>query len=249
MTHWTESFYPQQDALTGCYTAPIHPFHTALASRVTAQLGRPGTLLELGAGGGQFAVSAALLGHAVTALDLWAGAGEFTRRLARTQGVNVEVVTGSFYDAPLPRTFDAVCYWDGFGIGKDAEQRHLLTRLHDWLAPAGTGFVEVYTPWYWARHAGFTRQDEAYTQGYGFEADGCRMTDTYTPAAGDPITQSLRCYSPADLRLLLAGTGLTLTGLWPGGEYDPGTRTWHPEVPLARAQSYTALLTRDSTPS
>lgn len=50
--HWSHSFYERQDALTGCYSAPIHPFHTSLAARVTAHRCQPGALLELGAGGG-----------------------------------------------------------------------------------------------------------------------------------------------------------------------------------------------------
>ncbi|MEW6422317.1 MAG: hypothetical protein AB1511_11420, partial [Deinococcota bacterium] len=51
--HWSHSFSARQDAATGCHSAPpIHPFHTALAARVTAHREQPGSLLELGAGGG-----------------------------------------------------------------------------------------------------------------------------------------------------------------------------------------------------
>ncbi|WP_216317786.1 class I SAM-dependent methyltransferase [Deinococcus aestuarii] len=241
--HWSHSFYERQDALTGCSHAPIHPFHTALAARITAHRGRAGSLLELGAGGGQFATAAALLGHGVTALDLMTGAGEHTRFLAAQHGVTVQTLTGDFYTLDPGGPFDTICYWDGFGIGEDDEQRQLLSRVAGWLALDGVAYVEVYTPWYWARHAGFTRRTERYTQTYGFDADGCRMLDTYAPRGEEPFTQFLRCYSPADLRLLLCGTGLTLAEVWPGGAYAPDAGVYHPEAPLGEAMTFAAVLT------
>ncbi|WP_034384511.1 bifunctional 2-polyprenyl-6-hydroxyphenol methylase/3-demethylubiquinol 3-O-methyltransferase UbiG [Deinococcus sp. YIM 77859] len=240
--HWSHSFYERQNALIDCYHAPIHPVHTALAARVTGHRGQPGTLLELGAGGGQFAVAAALAGHDVTALELMTGAGEHTRRLAAQHGTTVRTLTADFYTADPGGPFNAVCYWDGFGIGEDDEQRHLLSRVAGWLAAGGTAYVDVYTPWYWAHHAGFTRRTERYTQTYGFDADGCRMLDTYAPSGEEPFTQSLRCYSPADLRLLLPGTGLSLAEVWPGGAYDPRAGVYHPEVPLGECMMYVAVL-------
>ncbi|MFC4426106.1 class I SAM-dependent methyltransferase [Deinococcus navajonensis] len=245
--HWSHTFYARQDQLTGWYGQDIHLFHKKQAARVTQHLGCTGTLLELGSGGGQFAVSAARLGHQVTALDLWAGAGEYTRTLASRYGTQVDVVTGDFYSVEVPGAFDSVCYWDGFGVGSDDDQRLLLGRIATWLAPGGVAFVDVYTPWYWAHHAGFTRAAAGYTQAYGFNADGCRMTDTYTAEDG-PVTQSLRCYSPADLRLLLRGTELSLVDLWPGGHYDPHAGTFRPEVSLGECMTFTALLQTGTAP-
>ena len=240
--HWSATFYDFQDSLTGCYGEPLHPYHYEQATRLTAHLGGPARLLELGSGGGQFAVAAALLGHTVTALDLRPAATQLTRRLADEHGVQVSTLTGDFYQLDPGGPYDAVCYWDGFGIGSDAEQRELLGRVVSWLNPGGAAYIEVYTPWYWADHAGFERRSEHLTQTYGFDADGCRLTDTYTPANEPPQTQSLRCYSPADLRLLLHGTPLELAELWPGGHYDPRTLTWHPQVSLGECQSYVAAL-------
>lgn len=242
--HWSHTFYEQQDRLTGYYSKPIHPFHTGLAARVTAHRGQPGTLLELGAGGGQFATAAALAGHTVTALDLYARGGEHTRRLAAEHGVTVRARTADFYTADPDGPFDAVCYWDGFGIGEDADQRFLLSRVARWLTASAAAYVDVYTPWYWAHYAGFTQRTEGYVQTYGFDADGCRMLDTYAPAGGDPLTQSLRCYSPADLRGLLPGTGLTLAEVWSGGAYDPRAGVYDPQVELGKCMSYVAVLRR-----
>lgn len=244
--HWSHSFYERQNALIGCYDAPIHPHHTSLAARVTAHRGGPGSLLELGAGGGQFATAAALAEHRVTALDLWVGAGKYTRKLAARHGAEVRVLTDDFYIADPGGPFDTVCYWDGFGIGEESDQRRLLSRVAGWLAPGGTAYVDVFTSWYWAHHAGFTRRSEHFTQTYGFDADGCRMLDTYAPREGDAFTQSLRCYSPADLRLLLPGTGLRLAEVWPGGRYDPEAGVYHPEVPLGEAMTFVAVLMPDA---
>lgn len=169
--------------------------------------------------------------------------GGHTRLLAAQHGVTVHTLTGDFSTLDPGGPFDTLCYWDGFGIGEDDEQRYLLSRVAGWLAPEGVAYVEVYTPWYWARHAGFTRHAERHTQTYGFDADGCRMLDTYAPRGEEPFTQSLRCYSPADLRLLLSGTGLGLREVWPGGSYDPEAGVYHPEVSLGGAMTFTAVLT------
>ena len=240
--HWSHSFYARQDALIGSVRADIHPFHTSLAARVTAHRGHPGSLLELGAGGGQFAVAAALAGHTVTALDLYAGGGEQTRKRAEQYGVSVHALTADFYTADPGGPFETVCYWDGFGIGTDDEQRFLLSRVAGWLAADGTAYLDVYTPWYWAYHAGFQRQTAGYAQTYGFDASACRMLDTYAPPGEEAFTQSLRCYSPADLRLLLTGTGLALAEVWPGGAYDPEAGVYRPEVPLGECMTYVAVL-------
>jgi hypothetical protein len=55
-------------------------------------------------------------------------------------------------------------------------------------------------------------------------------------------TQTLRCYSPADLTLLLEGTGLTILENFPGGFVDYSSGTYIPEVPLHQAMSYITRL-------
>ncbi len=242
--HWSESFYARQAEIPGMNTSAIHPVTHALAARVTAHLGGPRRVLELGSGGGQFAVAATLQGHDVTALERVPLLVEHAHTLAKAHGVQPAVQQADFYTVQLPEArYDAVCYWDGFGIGTDDDQRRLLRRVAGWLAPAGQMYLDVMTPWYWARAAGNAPQVSGFSRVYGFDADGCRMLDTYVPTNGtEPFTQSLRCYSPADLRLLLQGTGLTLAELWPGGSYDVQARLWTPEVPLERAMTYAAVL-------
>lgn len=220
--NWSESFYTRQAEVPGIYTSAIYPFTTTLAARVTAHLGGPRRVLELGSGAGQFVVAAALLGHDVTALERVPLLVEHTHALSETHGVQPTVKQADFYTIQLPAShYHAVCYWDGFGIGSDEDQRRLLRRGAGWLASDGRMYLDVYTPWYWAKAAGNAPQMPGFSREYGFDADGCRMLDTYVPNDGtEPFTQSLRCYGPADLRLLLERTGLHLTELWPGGSYD-----------------------------
>ena len=47
-----------------------------------------------------------------------------------------------------------------------------------------------------------------------------RFADTWwtTSNPGEKLTQTIRCYTPADLRLLLEGTGLTLDAVLVSGE-------------------------------
>jgi hypothetical protein len=55
----------------------------------------------------------------------------------------------------------------------------------------------------------------------------------------DVVSQSLRCYSPADLRLLLAGTGLELSAV------EPYRDQWYGDpCVLDDAMLYLARLTR-----
>ncbi len=54
----------------------------------------------------------------------------------------------------------------------------------------------------------------------------------------------LRCYSPADLRLLLEGTGLQLVKVESGGMVDYERGQFVATVPLEQAMWYVAVLQR-----
>jgi hypothetical protein len=85
------------------------------------------------------------------------------------------------------------------------------------------------------------------TRRYDFDAEGNRMLDRWWPA-NDPesaVEQSLRCYAPADLTLLLKGTGLARTHVEPLGTVYETTGQFVPVAPLAQAMSYIAVLNHD----
>lgn len=203
-------------------------------------------ILELGAGGGQFSVAACQLNHKVTAVEIEPDFVEHMHNLSKhKKPENLTIINADFYTVELAGVFDLICYWDGFGLGSDADQRRLLEKISSWLTPDGSVFLEIFTPWFWASQATGVKNPmgEAIRE-YGFDAARCAVTDTWWLKENPSIktTQRLRCYSPADLALLLEGSGLTILENFPGGFVDYGSGTYIPEVPLHQAMSYITRL-------
>lgn len=204
-------------------------------------------ILELGGGKGYFAVAVARKGYDVTMIELTENAAAYTRKLAKEYGVSekITVIQGDFYETALPEQFDAVCYWDSFGIGTDADQQRLLKRIRDWLKPDGTALIDIYTPWFWAKAAGQRMElGSGMIRAYDFDAHNCRMLDAWWEQGHEEskVIQSLRCYSPADLKLLLSGMDIEISHCEPGGAMDYDAWQYHKKVPLGEAMGYLAIL-------
>jgi hypothetical protein len=150
-----------------------------------------------------------------------------------------------------------VVYWNGFGVGSDADQRRLLRRIAaEWLRPDGVALVDVASPFCWARWAGDGEEhDPDPDRGYhhrgsaeriDFDPVGGRFLDSWweRPEPERVHTQSVRCYAPADLQLLLEGTGLRLDHVDVGGQSL--ALDGHPTMasPLWTANEYLARLRR-----
>ena len=191
----------------------------------------------------------ALLGHTVVAVDLVEVAAASARRVAaQVANGEMSVVQGDFYEIDLDGKFDVVCYFDGFGIGSDADQRRLLRRIAGWLIPEGCALIDVYTPWFFANASGEINQEGEVMYRSDFDLEGCRLEESIWPVGKDEsmaVTQSLRCYSPADFRLLLEGTGLTVRTMEP---YGSGFKL-EKRVPLKEAAIYLAKLSLASDTS
>jgi hypothetical protein len=177
------------------------------------------------------------------AIELQAELAAHTQELAaHVSGGSLRAIAGDFYEIEPPGGFDVVAYFDGFGIGTDEDQRRLLGRIAGWLTSDGCALVDVLVPWYWARRAG---SEEEFPQGSGvryidgFDAEGCRMTERMWLAGheSDGVTQSIRCYSPADLRLLLDGTGLSVRAIEPFAD-----ETYSEPCDIADAMLYLGVL-------
>jgi len=250
---WVRDFYAKQDEWTGVSRDPITDMHRRNADLVQRLAGgRIGRVLELGAGGGQNAAALADLGYSVAAVELVASVAENALDLAaQPRKGQLRVIVGDFYDVELAEHFDIVCYWDGFGVGSDDDQQRLLRRIACWLMPDGFALIEVYAPWFWsgiARSGMAGREMEfgGVCRRYGFDADGSRMLDTWWPVGreAEAVTQSLRCYLPVDLQLLLKDTGLSLESVEPRGAYDPARDRFVEDAPLEEAMQYLAKLVR-----
>jgi SAM-dependent methyltransferase len=215
---------------------------------------RPARVLELGSGYGTTAAAMAQAGHAVTAVEV-SDRMEFAGRFAgEAHPGSLTLVQADFYEIDLPRDFDVVCYWNGFGVGSDADQRKLLTRIAaEWLRPGGTALIDVFNPFVWARWDGDEEHrlpdpaagyDHELRERIRFDPVTCTAIDTWWPAAAPEraISQVLRCYSPADLALLLTGTGLTVTNVHVGERtFAPSGQPGLPEL-LHRHHEYLAVL-------
>lgn len=243
---WVREFYTKQDAWLGVYSGPISDRDQQRVAALERLAGAGHKrILELGAAGGQTAAALADAGHDVTAIELVSTAAAHAREISTLQRVgSVTVIEGDFYQVLLDDAFDVVCYWDGFGIGSDTDQRRLLIRIASWLAPDGCALIDINTPWYWAQAAGREMRFDSVVRRYDFDAWGCRMLDRWwlAEAEDQAVTQSLRCYSPTDLELLLDCTGLQLDTLEPGGAMDYVAGRFQDHVPLGRAMQYLARL-------
>ena len=111
-------------------------------------------ILELEAGSGVVATRLAQMGHNVTAIEL-------TDAILLPQALDQAGWEGSltaleadFYTIELEDIIDLIRYWDGFGVGSDADQCCLLKRMEqEWLAPGGSVLINVFCPMHTARHA------------------------------------------------------------------------------------------------
>lgn len=245
---WVKSFYDKQHQWASVYAGDVEAHHRDKAKSITLPNRKPPyRVLELGCGGGQMTAALAELGHSLVAVDLNPAAIRSAHRLAASRpDARIALIEGDFYTVSLEGRFDVVCYFDGFGIGSDADQQRLLQRVSGWLTGDGRAFIEIYTPWYWEQVAGTMMEWPNVSRRYGFDKAGCRMLDTWWPPGRpeEAVTQSLRCYSPDDLKSLLDGTGLELIDIHPDGAIDSQTGEFQSEVPVEAAMQYIAILAR-----
>lgn len=212
--HWVKPFF---DAAARLWGEPeIRDADRARAASIERYCG-PGRkrVLELGAGGGTTAAAIADLGHHVTAVEVSSVRAAYARAFADADPArDMVVVECDFYDLHVEEPYDCVAYFNGFGIGTDADQRRLLRLARDaWLAPAGCMVLDLFSPAWWVLRAGqlrHLRHGIELVNHRDYDAHASRFLDRWWPldAPDQAITQSARCYSPADLALLLEGTGL-----------------------------------------
>lgn len=217
---WVSPFYSQTGRWWSEAEGAIGERDLSRVAAVARTARTEGRVLELGCGYGTTAAALAHAGYQVTAVDLSDRVDLALKRHAR---LNVEFIRGDFYEVELGCDFDLVCYWDGFGVGQDDDQRRLLRRIADeWLTPDGVALIDIYNPLVWAGWHGLEERKEARPDdGYKYTLQHRRFFDAvngraidqwWEEGADEPErwTQSLRCYSPAELKLLLEGTGLRL---------------------------------------
>jgi SAM-dependent methyltransferase len=229
---WVPSFYSTTGRWWGGAESAITERDHMRAATI-ARLARPAPadLLELGCAYANSAAAAADAGYRVVGVEI-SDRLTFADR-HRAGRPSLELVQGDFYEVDLGRTFDVVVYWNGFGVGSDADQRRLLRRIADeWLRPDGVALVDIASPFGWARWAAEGDADEHDPDpARGYVHRGIKERIDFDPVNNHAVdswwekpepervhTQRIRCYAPADLRLLLEGTGLELDHVEVGGQ-------------------------------
>lgn len=214
---WIKTFYTQKSQWLAALGKPtgILPHDYVRVQWIQQFCGQhTQIILELGCGDGETALACAQAGHRVTAVELSPFRIARARDLAQHAPPDtLTLLEGDFYQMAFPSRFGLICYWDGFGVGTDQDQQRLLTKMEqDWLTPEGSVILEVFNPWYWIRQTGVQRRFASLgiTVEYRFDplqsrfSEHCISDDPTIP----PIAQTIRCYTPSDLHLLLHGTGL-----------------------------------------
>ena len=253
--HWVRDFYTKQNEWLGVYLTDVEAMHRQRAIKLLSLLSDShARVLELGAGGGQTAVALALLADELhcTTVELLEPSVQHARKLAAANFVQgqIQALQADFYAVDLPSDgFDLIAYFDSFGIGEDADQRRLLRRIWHWLDKRQSRsrvLIEVGMPTFWASKArGKTMQIADVCRRYEFDPIGSRLLDYWYPVGQENAAhyQSLRCYTPADLRLLLEGTGLQLLDCLPNGRVDYERMEFVADgVPLADCMTYYAIM-------
>ena len=240
--NWVKEFYTCQNDWFGVYLGEIEDSHKERADLINEMNGKDSKrILELGAGGGQTALSLAKLGHNVTMVELLSASVEHAKNLSEKSGIDLKVIQGDFYQVEFAEQFDLICYFDSFGIGSDKDQRRLLKRINNWLKPNGSALIEIGSTWYWGGIARDRTMDlGACIRKYEFDAKKSRLIDTWwrKEAPEKKVYQSLRCYTPADIELLLEGTGLRVEMIEPGGKIDYEAMKFVKKVPIEEAMTY-----------
>ena len=122
----------------------------ALVEQLTKPV--PKRILELGCGSGITAGALALAGHSVVAVEIAPVAAAHARQVGATiPESRLEIVEGDFLEIEQLGMFEVVCYFDGFGVGSNDDQRRLLRRIAVWMRPDGYALIDVYNPCFFAR--------------------------------------------------------------------------------------------------
>jgi SAM-dependent methyltransferase len=227
---WTKDFYSKTGTWWGPAEAKITESDKRRTEIVKKFVPESVKVLELGCGYGNSAYAVAAAGYDITAVEISDRINFADSVTDAPIDAKPLFVKQDFYKVNFDKKFDAVLYWNGFGIGDDKENRKLLMRIsEEWLTPDGVALIDIANPFVWASWDGDEESKSAKPEvGYGynltqhndFDPVNNRFVDSWweTNKPDQKITQNIRAYTPADLMLLLEGTGLVIERIIVGGE-------------------------------
>jgi SAM-dependent methyltransferase len=103
-------------------------------------------VLDLGCGAGEMLYRLAMRGADVVGVEHSASLVDHCRRRAAELGVAAEFVAADMFEWSPNGTFDVVLSLNtSFGYGTDEQNRALVRRIAEWLAPRGVFYLDVAT--------------------------------------------------------------------------------------------------------
>lgn len=247
-SNWQKKFYEKQFDFINDHNYNDSLFYQQEAEAIQEQIGKQyETVLELGAGYGKLANAIAALDKNVTTIEL---ADKIVKYALQEAHPNVKAICADFYTIRLNKKFDVVLYIDGFGVGSEQDQVHILKRIYNWLDINGIALIDIYQPLYWIKVNGIEMQptsDPTVRRQYGYNKDTQSMTDTWWSVedAEDKYTQILACYTPEQIEILCQKAGLQIVGYFPGGAMDYNTWTYQEVASLENCLSYRIKVKRN----
>lgn len=239
---WASEFYKKQFLLTKRNLDEISKStYLQEVLRIQEQIGKPFfKVLELGAGNGQLANAMANKSYEVTSVELVEELVQFAKE---NTSAPVNILCGDFYKLNIHELFDCILYIDGFGVGEDEDQLHLLNRIYKWLNNDGYALIDIYEPNYWRQvyKNEMVLNDEATIfRKYDFNEETMRFTDTWWHKnyEDNKSTQSLKCYSISRIYELCQSANLDIVGYFPNGAMDFETWSYYETASLDYCISY-----------
>lgn len=239
VTPWWAVRYEAMAALHPAFAGEIDLLAEAQVESLVAVLGlHPGAaVLDIGCGAGRHAVLLQELGMAVTGVDL----SPRILRLAKAAWdlrhpdlPGPQLIPGDMRWLPVEGPFDAAVYMDmALGVFEE-EEAHLrsLRSCFGVLRPGGAVLVELFNPFYWAREPrtqhfppGRLVDGADVVRRYRFDAVRGRIEDrvlVFREGRREELpVQSLRAWSPPEIRRLLEEAGFHKVGFL-------GSQGWEP---------------------
>lgn len=156
MMKWTKDFYSQTGQWWGPAESKVGERDHQRLETLERLAGKgKKRILELGSSYGNTAFVMAQAGHEVIGIEI-SNRIDFAHQYeGQIENGNLTFVKEDFYQASFDNPFDVICYWNGFGIGSDEDQRTLLRRMaNHWLKPDGIVLMDVANPTCWIQWTG-----------------------------------------------------------------------------------------------
>jgi SAM-dependent methyltransferase len=256
---WIDGFYSKTGTWWGNAESAVTDMdHKRLATLERLCGSGKKRILDMGSSYGNTAVVMAQAGHDVVGIEI-SDRIDFARKYeSQAENGTLQFIKEDFYKVSFEQPFDVICYWNGFGIGDDKDQRKLLEKMAgNWLKPHGKILMDVQNPVCWINWTGDEEHLKADPErGYqhnvseriDFDPINNRFIDTWweTEKPEEKFSQSIRCYSPADLSLLLEGIDVKLDRIEIDGEEINLNATYNSHHPIWKKNEYLVILSKTS---